>query len=298
MLQLCRYQQGRDAPRLGLLDGGRVRDLAASGDDALADVDDALSLPLADLRTRVVAAAGRALPSAALGPEARLLAPIQGQEIWAAGVTYLRSRQARMEETSEKSVYERVYDAERPEIFPKGGPSRAVGPDEPIRIRRDSDWNVPEGEVTVVINRHLEIVGYTVGNDVSSRSIEGENPLYLPQAKVWLGSSALGPAITPVWEREEGRPFGITVRIRRGDQDVFGGETSTAQMARSFPHLVEYMGRDNVFPQGAFLMTGTGIVPPAEFTLQPGDVVEITVEDVGTLRNPVVQGDGRYALAP
>jgi 2-dehydro-3-deoxy-D-arabinonate dehydratase len=281
-----------------LLDGGRVRDLTASGDDALADLDGALSLRLTELQARVEAAAGRALPSVVVGQEARLVAPIQGQEIWAAGVTYLRSRQARMEETSEKSVYERVYDAERPEVFPKGGASRAVGPDEPIRIRRDSDWNVPEGELTLVINRHLEIVGYTVGNDVSSRSIEGENPLYLPQAKVWLGSAALGPAITPAWQREGGRPFGITVRIRRGDRDVFGGETSTAQMARSFQHLVEYMGRDNLFPQGAFLMTGTGIVPPADFTLQPGDLVEITVEDVGTLRNPVVQGDGRYALAP
>ena len=298
MPQLCRFQAGRQPPRLGLLDQSRIRDLSEAGDEALTDVDGALSLPAGELRTRVESAAARDLPSLGLGPDVRLLAPIQGQEIWAAGVTYLRSRQARMEEASEKNVYERVYDAERPEVFMKGAISRTVGPDEPIRIRRDSDWNVPEGELTLVINRYLEVVGYTVGNDVSSRSIEGENPLYLPQAKVWLGSAALGPAITPAWEREGGRPFGISVRIRRGGESVFSGETSTAQMARSFEQLVEYIGRDNIFPHGAFLMTGTGLVPPAEFTLREGDEVEISVEDVGTLRNPVVQGDGRYALAP
>jgi 2-dehydro-3-deoxy-D-arabinonate dehydratase len=251
---------------------------------------------LADLRALLEQAARAELPEYPAA-DVRLLAPIQSQEVWAAGVTYLRSREARVEEATEKSVYERVYYAERPEIFMKGGASRTVGPGEALRLRQDSHWDVPEPELARVLNRRLELLGYTAGNDLSSRSIEGDNPLYLPQAKTWLGSCALGPAITPSWERAEGRPFGIQVRIRRGGVEVFGGSTGTDQMKRSFKDLVEYLGRDNAFPHGVILLTGTGLVPPSDFTLEVGDEVDVVVEDVGSLRNPVTRGDGRYALS-
>ncbi len=298
MPQLCRFLYGASAPRLGLLDGGTVRDLSASGVDSLTDLDAAFSLPLADLRELLGQAARSDLPAYSLTDGgARLLAPIQGQEVWAAGVTYLRSRDARVEEAAEKSVYERVYDAARPEIFMKGGASRSVGPGDAVRVRHDSTWDVPEPELALVLNRRLELIGYTAGNDLSSRSIEGENPLYLPQAKTWLGSCSLGPAITPSWERDGERPFGINLSIQRGGQEVFNGSTSTAQMHRTFQDLIEYLGRDNVFPRGVILLTGTGLVPPSDFTLEGGDEVRIEVEDVGVLRNPVLRGDGRYALA-
>jgi 2-dehydro-3-deoxy-D-arabinonate dehydratase len=296
LAQLCRFQHGAAAPRLGLLQGAAVRDLSATGIPELTDLDSAFALPLAELRTLVEQAARADLPSYP-SPDVRLLAPIQGQEVWAAGVTYLRSREARVEEATEKSVYERVYDAERPEIFMKSAASRTVGPGESMRLRHDSTWDVPEPELALVLNRRLELLGYTAGNDLSSRSIEGENPLYLPQAKTWLGCCALGPAITPSWERGADRPFAIDVRIRRGGVEVFGGVTSTDQMKRSFADLVEHLGRDNAFPHGVILLTGTGLVPPSGFTLESGDEVDVTVEDVGTLHNPVVRGDGLYALA-
>ncbi len=297
MPQLCRFRRGLSTPRLGLLQDSRVLDLSAASASALTDVDAALHLTLEELRSAVERAAAEPLPAYELAESGlRLLPPLQGQEVWAAGVTYLRSREARVEEAAEKSVYERVYEAERPEIFLKGGLSRTVGPNEAIRIRADSTWDVPEPELALVLNRWLELVGFTAGNDVSSRSIEGENPLYLPQAKVWMGSCALGPAILPVWERDPARPFRIGMRIVRAGQEVYRGETSTERMARSFAHLIEYLGRDNVFPHGVILLTGTGLVPPSDFTLEAGDEVEITVEDVGTLRTPVVRGDGGYAL--
>jgi 2-dehydro-3-deoxy-D-arabinonate dehydratase len=226
------------------------------------------------------------------GPRTEALrVPLDRQEVWAAGVTYLRSKEARMEESEGGgSFYDRVYAAERPELFLKATPSRVVGPEEPIRIRRDAVWNVPEPEVALVISTALKIVGYTVGNDVSSRDIEGENPLYLPQAKVYRQCCALGPYILLEEEGRGHRNFDVRLTIERRGAQIFGGETSTAQMKRRFDELVAYLGRENLFPDGAFLLTGTGIVPPDSFTLQAGDVVRIEVPGIGTLCNPVVQG--------
>lgn len=221
-----------------------------------------------------------------------LLAPLDLQEVWAAGVTYQRSKVARMEESvGGGSFYDRVYDADRPEIFLKATPSRVSGPNAPVRIRRDAAWNVPEPELVVLISSTGKIMGYTIGNDVSSRDIEGENPLYLPQAKVYRQSCALGPVI---WLEADGvarRPFDITLSIERGGAEVFSGSTNTNQMRRTFTDLVSWLMRDNILPHGAFLMTGTGVVPADEFTLQAGDVVNISVPELGVLRNPVVQGD-------
>jgi 2-dehydro-3-deoxy-D-arabinonate dehydratase len=220
----------------------------------------------------------------------RALAPIGSQEIWAAGVTYLRSRDARVEEAVEASVYDRVYGAERPELFFKSPGWRARGTGEAIGIRSDSSWDVPEPEVTLVVDAGLRIVGYTIGNDASSRSIEGDNPLYLSQAKIYEGSTALGPAIVPATEVDP--PFGIAIRVSRDGETVYDAATSTAEMARSFEELVAYLGRALRFPIGVFLMTGTGLVPEAGFTLSPGDVVSISVEGLGELRNPVERVGG------
>jgi 2-dehydro-3-deoxy-D-arabinonate dehydratase len=216
---------------------------------------------------------------------AKLLPPVGSQEIWAAGVTYLRSRDARIEEAIEESSYDRVYDAERPELFFKSSGWRARGPADPIGIRADSSWDVPEPELTLVLDAALRIVGYTLGNDVSSRSIEGENTLYLSQAKVYEGSSAIGPAIVPAMLIEP--PFEIAMRITRGADVVFEASTSTDQMARAFEELVSYLGRALRFPVGTLLMTGTGLVPEGEFSLAEGDVVSISSSDVGVLENPV-----------
>jgi 2-dehydro-3-deoxy-D-arabinonate dehydratase len=229
---------------------------------------------------------------AAPHPSPVIAPPIDSQEVWAAGVTYLRSKEARMEESEGGgSFYDRVYAAERPEIFLKATPSRVVGPSGPVRIRRDAQWNVPEPEVALVVSADLRIVGYTIGNDMSSRDIEGENPLYLPQAKVYRQSCALGPGILLEEEPRGHRNFAVALRIEREGSVVFQGETETARMKRRFDELVEYLGRDNLFPDGVFLLTGTGVVPPDDFTLEPGDVVTITVPEIGTLQNTVVRGD-------
>ena len=218
----------------------------------------------------------------------RLLAPVEAPEVWAAGVTYERSRDARVEESeAAKDVYQLVYEADRPELFLKdAGGRRTVGPGEPIGVRSDSRWNVPEPELALVLGDDLEPVAVTIGNDVSSRDIEGANPLYLPQAKVYAGACALGPALVePVdWSR----PWEITLRIRDGERTVWEGSTSTARMRRSFQELAEWLGRDNPVPPGSVLLTGTGLVPPDEVTLQPGHTVEIHVPGIGTLVNPVV----------
>ncbi|GBD18726.1 hypothetical protein HRbin27_01225 [bacterium HR27] len=216
-----------------------------------------------------------------------LLAPIEPeQEVWAAGVTYLRSRDARMAEAQVKDIYWRVYEAERPELFFKGQGWRMAGPGEPVRVRRDSGWNVPEPELAVVFTRTLEIVGYTVGNDVSSRDIEGENPLYLPQAKIYDGAGALGPGIVIVERPEDLCGIRIALEIRRGSSVVFAGETTTDQMKRRPEELVSWLGKELSFPYGGVLMTGTGIVPPDAFSLRPGDRVVIRVGEL-VLENPV-----------
>jgi 2-dehydro-3-deoxy-D-arabinonate dehydratase len=220
-----------------------------------------------------------------------LLPPIDEQEVWAAGVTYKRSKTARMEESeAAASCYDRVYDSPRPELFFKATPHRVNGHGQPLRIRSDSKWNVPEPELTLVLDSKLRIVGYTIGNDMSSRDIEGDNPLYLPQAKVYNGCCGLGPWVTLADSMPPRDSISIDLSIKRGGQVAFHGTTNVDQLARSLEDLVEWLGRDNSFPNGAFLLTGTGIVPDSDFTLQPSDVVEITIDGVGTLANPVVQG--------
>ena len=218
----------------------------------------------------------------------RLLAPIEdNQEVWASGVTYLRSREARQAESNTGDVYDRVYAAQRPELFFKAIGWRVRGPHQPLRIRADSDWNVPEPELTLVINRFGEIVGYSAGNDMSSRSIEGENPLYLPQAKIYNASCALGPAIQ-LLNGENLHDLSIEILIKRTGEIVFQGSTSTANMNRKMDELVAFLFRELSFPQGAFLLTGTGIVPPDQFTLVHRDTIIITVGDL-TLVNEVGQ---------
>jgi len=218
-----------------------------------------------------------------------VLAPIDAQEVWAAGVTYYRSRTARMAESEVAgggSFYDRVYTAERPELFFKALAHRVAGPGEHVRIRRDSRWNVPEPELALVISPEGKITGYTIGNDMSSRDIEGENPLYLPQAKVYDRSCALGPA---VFVSSDPLPSttAIGLEIRRAGQAVFSGDTTLAEMKRRPEDLVRYLYRETSFPNGCILLTGTGIIPPESFTLQAGDEVAITIEPMGTLRNTV-----------
>ncbi len=220
---------------------------------------------------------------------AQILAPIGHQEVWAAGVTYYRSRGARMEESKDAGggdFYDRVYSAERPELFFKSAASRTVGSGGKVRIRADAHWSVPEPELTLVISPKGRIVGYTIGNDMSSRDIEGENPLYLPQAKVYNGSCALGPGIL-VSESFLPHSTEIVLEIDRNNRIEFSGSVALPELKRDPKRLVDYLLRDNSFPSGCFLMTGTGIVPPRSFTLQSGDRVRITIEPIGTLENEV-----------
>ena len=218
-----------------------------------------------------------------------LLAPIGHQEVWAAGVTYFRSRGARMEETKDAgggSFYDRVYSAERPELFFKSTASRTVGTGGKVRIRADAHWSVPEPELTLVVSPKGTIIGYTIGNDMSSRDIEGENPLYLPQAKVYSGSCALGPGIL-VSQGPLPHSTEIEIEILRNGRIEFSGSVALTELKRDPKTLVEYLLRDNPFPIGCFLMTGTGIVPPSSFTLAHGDRIRITIEPIGTLENEV-----------
>ncbi len=219
----------------------------------------------------------------------QVLAPVNQQEVWAAGVTYYRSRTARMEESQAAgggSFYDRVYDAPRPELFMKANGWRVVPSGGKIRIRADSKWNVPEPELALVINSAGRIIGYTVGNDVSSRDIEGENPLYLPQAKMYNGSCALGPGIL-VSDTMLPPETQIRMEIRRGGSTVFEGSTTLSQIKRTPEELVKYLYMEMSYPKGAVLLTGTGIVPDDSFTLQSGDEVRISIEQIGTLVNTV-----------
>jgi 2-dehydro-3-deoxy-D-arabinonate dehydratase len=221
-----------------------------------------------------------------------ILAPIGSQEVWAAGVTYYRSRSARMAESKDAGggdFYDRVYLAERPELFFKATPNRVAAPGTPVRIRRDAKWSVPEPEMTLVINPGGKIIGYTIGNDMSSRDIEGENPLYLPQAKVYDRSCALGPCVL-ITNDSLPTSTGIRLSIERGGETEFTGETTLASLKRSPQILVDFLFREDHFPSGAYLMTGTGIVPPDSFTLSPGDKVIIAIDGIGRLENEVVQG--------
>lgn len=219
--------------------------------------------------------------------EVEIEAPVESQEIWAAGVTYRRSRDARIEESIEPSPYDRVYEADRPELFLKAPGWRAVGTGASIGVRADSDWDVPEPELALVVDAAMRVVGYTIGDDVSSRSIEGANTLYLPQAKTYERSCALGPAIVPASDVVP--PFEIRMTIVRDGETVYDDRTSTASMARSFDDLLSHLGRALAFPAGAMLLTGTGIVPDPPFTLEPDDEVRIAIGGLGTLTNPVVR---------
>ncbi len=282
---------GDDGPQLGFLAGGRCFDLTRStGLTSMADwLASAFSAPA--FRGVLGQASPLAHTLAELEAGGRLLPPLDRQEVWAAGVTYLRSKVARMEESEGGgSFYDKVYDAARPEIFFKATPSRVVGPGGNVRIRTDSTWNVPEPELALVIGPSGQLIGYTLGNDMSSRDIEGENPLYLPQANVYRESCALGPVILLENDPLDHREFALQMSISRDGQAVFQGETSTARMKRRFNDLIEYLTRDNLFLDGAFLLTGTGIVPNDDFTLQPGDVIAIHSPEIGTLTNRVVRG--------
>ncbi len=239
--------------------------------------------PIAALKKRIAGMTGFSGPIAPLAPTVH-------QEVWAAGVTYYRSRDARMEESKGAGggdFYARVYEAPRPELFYKSSPHRVAGPGTGVRIRKDSKWNVPEPELTLVINRHKRIIGYTIGNDMSSRDIEGENPLYLPQAKSYDQAAGLGPWILL---SDEMLPPTTEIRIviSRGGKEKFNGATTLAQLKRKPEELVEFLTREMSFPDGGFLMTGTGIVPPNEFTLLSGDRIAITIAPIGTLENTVI----------
>ena len=222
--------------------------------------------------------------------DVQLLAPIDRQEVWAAGVTYKRSQVARMEESAAAaSHYDKVYTADRPELFLKADANRVSGPGEPVRVRFDSNWSVPEPELTLAISPEGKLVGYTIGNDMSARDIEGENPLYLPQAKFYKQCAGLGPCVLLAGDPLDRAATKITLTIERDGGEVFRGETDLDQMARQFDDLISWLCRENDFPHGAFLMTGTGVVPPDEFTLENGDTVHIEITGIGTLTNPVVK---------
>ncbi|QVQ55008.1 fumarylacetoacetate hydrolase family protein [Spiractinospora alimapuensis] len=286
-----RFVGSDGATRVGLRapDSGDLRSLPG-----VTGVAQLLRLTRDDLRLRLEEAA-RATPDHQID-DVTVLPPIDGDtEVWASGVTYERSRQARGEESDSADLYDRVYDADRPELFFKSVPWRVVTDGEPIGVRDDSGFDVPEPELALVVNAHAEIVGYTVCDDVSSRSIEGENALYLPQAKVYAGSCALASRIVPAWEVGDVREQRVRMRIVRAGADAFTGEIPLTALRRNLEGLVSWLFRSYPFPDGAVLATGTGIVPGMDFTLRDGDVVEIEISGVGTLSNPVAKGTDPFA---
>jgi 2-dehydro-3-deoxy-D-arabinonate dehydratase len=281
-MKLCRFASSDGRARIGLLNDRGVIDLTEARITSLAMIldDDDPVRALGTGHERLLA-----LPAA----ETMLLPPVERQEVWAAGVTYLRSKTARMEESDfSATAYDRVYDAERPEIFFKSLAEKVVGPGQPVGIRSDARWSVPEPELALVINPRGAIVGFTIGNDMSSRDIEGENLLYLPQAKIYERSCALGPSILLAPPEAEAREWPIRSVIKRQGRAVFSGETKVGNIRRSFSDLAGYLMRSQSFPHGAILLTGTGIVPPDDFTLQAGDEVEIDIPAIGVLSNPVM----------
>jgi 2-dehydro-3-deoxy-D-arabinonate dehydratase len=264
-------------PAAGVIDGNQVRLLQSP---VLADYLHAPS-PLQAFQQAI----DKTLAPVPLG---LLRAPIDQQEVWAAGVTYKRSQEARERESvGAARFYDLVYSAARPELFVKAPHYRVVGPGAPVHIRRDSKWNVPEPELALVISPALKLVGFTIGNDMSSRDIEGENPLYLPQAKVYDGACAIGPCITLVEAMPKADDTNIRLTIERAGKPAFDGSTKVSAMKRSFEELIDWLGKETSFPNGAILLTGTGVVPPDDFTLAAGDVVHIDITDIGRLTNPV-----------
>jgi 2-dehydro-3-deoxy-D-arabinonate dehydratase len=295
-MYLCRYNDPERGARLGVVRDGAVYDVT----ERWATMADFLrwsvghTAGVGEALAKMVAGAAPVAQFDALaqgeGEGLRLLKPTDAQEIWAAGVTYERSRVAREEESAGSGIYDRVYTAPRPEIFFKATPNRTMGPGEPVAVRADSRWNVPEPELALVVNPALELVGFTVGNDMSSRDIEGENPLYLPQAKMYARCCAVGPVVACCDAVPDPKALTVRLEIRRGGERIFGGEVSTSKIVRAYEELIGYLGRDNLFPDGVLLLTGTGIVPPDDVTLEAGDEVTITIDGIGSLRNPVVRG--------
>jgi 2-dehydro-3-deoxy-D-arabinonate dehydratase len=286
---IVRFLASDGAMKIGMLAAGTVRVLPV---DSLATL---LGLPLGEIRAICDAPAGETIPA----KDAKLLAPVDGgTEVWAAGVTYERSRIARMTESEESAdVYDRVYGADRPELFFKSAAWRVSGPGAPVSVRSDSTIDVPEPELAVVFNADSEIVGYTICNDMSSRSIEGENPLYLPQAKIYLGGCALGPSVRPAWEIPDPYALTIELTIFRDHAVAWAGKASTSGLHRKIGELAGYLCREDEFPAGVVLSTGTSLVPDLPFTLRAGDVIRIAIPGIGELANPVVRGKAAVAVA-
>jgi 2-dehydro-3-deoxy-D-arabinonate dehydratase len=282
-MKLCRFETSNREDRIGLvMDGAGIVDLSAAG---IAHLGSLFEAP--DLSAQIAILAKKDLPRHRHS-DVRLLTPVEHQEVWAVGVTYLRSKKARMEESDfSATAYDRVYDAPRPELFFKSMPEKVVGPGDAVGIRCDARWSVPEPELAFVINSRGSIVGFTIGNDMSSRDIEGENLLYLPQAKIYEKSCAVGPLVVVDATEAEARTWKIQLTIERKGTRVFEGETSVGQIKRPFSELVEYLFRSQKFPRGAILLTGTGVVPPDTFTLQPEDKITISISGVGILENTV-----------
>src|SRR3954466_1689830 len=265
-MKLCRFRVGNGEPSVGVFEGEQIVQLAG-----IRNLSTLLEEADVDGTVRKLAAGGAPKFSAAT---VQILPPVDRQEVWAVGVTYLRSKKARMEESDfSATAYDRVYDAPRPELFFKGVPEKVVGTGDSVGIRKDAKWNVPEPELAFLINSRGKIAGFTVGNDMSSRDIEGENLLHLPQAKIYDRSCALGPVVRVAADESEARKWSIGLRISRGGKPVFQGETSVANIKRSFEELVGYLFRSQTFPHGAILLTGTGIVPGKDFPLSPRNLI-------------------------
>lgn len=291
-MRLIRFLASNGEPRVGVLDGDAGTGHMAMGDRttlaAAPTLGSLLAQPLSRVREICSAPGGQTVR----GAQAELLAPVDGRtEVWAAGVTYERSRTARMAESENSAdIYDRVYDAARPEIFFKSAAWRVSGPGMPVSVRADSDIDVPEPELAVVLNYAGDVVGYTICNDMSSRSIEGENPLYLPQAKTYLGGCAVGPWIRPAWEIPDPYALTIELAISRDGAVAWEGSSSTSRLRRRIDELAAYLFREDQFPEGAVLSTGTSLVPDLPFTLRAGDEIRIKIEGIGELVNPVVRG--------
>jgi 2-dehydro-3-deoxy-D-arabinonate dehydratase len=299
-MHVCRFWEPKLGPRLGLLFEETVVDITAIDPVGCGDIANWLTManPIEHMeeiealtlrsKTRLHIRELEHTPS----PGGKhLLPPLDVQEVWGAGVTYERMRVSHVDEShGGKLFYDEVYDAERPELFFKATSHRVVGPLAPIRVRCDSDWTIPEPELTVVLSPSMEIIGYTCANDVTSRDIEGENPLYMAQSKTYSGCCAIGPVITLASAIPDPTRVEISMLVIRDGMTVFRDETNTDRMKRTIPDLVEWLGRDNTFPQGVFLMTGSGIAPPDDFSLEPEDSVEINIQGIGRLVNPVVKG--------